>query len=101
MDARDIVYTHVANEDVGPLKRGAQTKSMGRKPGVPDYLIFTPPPKYPHVRGVAIELKRREGGRTSAAQSSFLEKLNTAGWRAAVCPGAANAVDFLRRLGWE
>lgn len=65
-------------------KTAADLKAEGVKRGVPDYLM--PVPRGPFV-GLAIELKRMDGGRTSPEQKAWLSHLRTAGWMAVVAYG--------------
>ena len=76
-------------------------KRIGVKRGVPDVLIFSPPPCMPRARGVAIELKRSDGGKgPSPEQSAWLDDLDKLGWVAFVANGAAAAIAELQRLGF-
>lgn len=74
-------------------------KMSGVEAGVPDLLLFDPPPIGGSC-GVALELKRREGGRTSEKQKRWLRELEARGWVALVCHGAAEAIRELERLGY-
>ena len=75
-------------------------KAQGVKPGVPDVLIFDSPPALPERRGVAIELKRRKGGRATGYQQDWLTALAERGWFTAVCRGAGEAIEELKQLGY-
>lgn len=57
---------------------------QGVRPGVPD--ICLPVPRLPY-HGLFIELKRRQGGRTSEEQRAWIYCLNKNGYRAVVCKG--------------
>lgn len=76
-------------------------KRMGYKRGLPDVLIFQPPPAY-HGKyvGVALELKRRKGGIVSDEQKVWLETLNSHGWLAVVAQGADEAIEMLETCGY-
>jgi len=75
-------------------------KASGVVRGVPDLLIFDPPPLREAV-GVALELKREKGGSVSPEQQRWLQELNARGWVAIVARGAADALRQLRELGFE
>ena len=100
LDASGYLWTATANGGKRSASTGAALKASGVKAGVPDILVFSPTEQAP--QGAAVELKRirPHTGRTSAEQKILIERLNTAGIRAAVCYGAADAVDYLRGLGY-
>lgn len=77
-------WCHPPNGGARNARTGALLKAHGVKPGVPDVLIFTP---HGDHAGLAIELKRRRGGRLSDHQAAWLETLRGCGWRAEVCRG--------------
>lgn len=103
-----VLYTHVPNggsrkgsgedEDAGK-REGYKFKRMGVKRGVPDYLIFDAP-RGSSAPGVAIELKRRKGGKTTDEQKQWLADLRDRGWLVKVCRGADDAIAYLRSLGY-
>ena len=91
-------WTHVKNE-------GTSHRACGVHAGVPDILIFRPPivvaaGSGTGYCGAAIELKRVGGAAPSAAQLSWIEKLRSYGWAAAVCYGASASIIWLRGLGY-
>lgn len=96
-----VRWAHVPNGGNRDRVTGAKLKGHGVKKGVPDVLIFGPPPLYPSSPGAAIELKRREGGTTSPEQREWLEHLENHGWCCAVCKGWEEAREFLAGLGWN
>ena len=100
LELHKIRYTHVPNEGKHKVQYRAKQKRLGVKPGVPDILIFDRPPRYPENVGVAIELKRRKGGRVTPEQTVWLEHLKARGWAVAVCRGAMEAIEFLESLGY-
>lgn len=86
LDARGVLYTHVANELKANVKvsskgvryspTGNKLKEMGKKSGVPDMLIFEARKGF---NGLAIELK--VGRNTSSeAQIMWQERLRVNGW---------------------
>ena len=95
LDARRLLWCHVPNGGQRNVLVAMQLRAEGVKPGVPDVLIFSVPPRCPEVRGVAVELKRQRLGRVAPAQAQWLEGLARQGWIARVCAGAQEAVDWL------
>ncbi|MHB1937038.1 MAG: VRR-NUC domain-containing protein [Acidobacteriaceae bacterium] len=95
-----VRFTHPANEGTKSAVRGAIMKGLGLVPGVPDLLIFDPPPAVSGAVGAAIELKRRRGGVVSDAQKEWLEALAERGWQVAVCHGADEAIATLEAWGY-
>ena len=111
LDAMGILWAHPPNSGYrAGLNRdaqvasiaGARLKRLGVKAGLPDILIFQVPPAedYASVRGVAIELKRREGGAVSDEHKAWLKDLRDVGWLTRVCLGAADAIGWLQILGF-
>ena len=101
MRSRDLLFCHVPNQGWGRNKwQGAMLKRMGMSAGVPDFLIFELAPNNPDARGVAVELKRTVGGRTSAVQKQWIENLRNNGWIAEVCFGADAAIQYMADLGF-
>ena len=100
LDLHKICYCHVPNGGNRNAITGKKLKAQGVKPGVPDILIFDPPPEHPHMPGTAIELKRRKGGTVSTKQGQWLQDLLDRGWAVSVCKGAGEAIETLRRLGY-
>ena len=63
---------------------GALLKAEGTQRGFPDLFLYVPRRVY---HGLAIELKRRVGGRVSPAQAEWLNRLREQGYKAIVCYG--------------
>ena len=78
----------------------SKLKKCGVKPGVPDVLIYTPPPKHLGKVGTAVELKRRDGGVVSEFQQEWLADLERHGWLITVAHGWEDAVKFLQEAGY-
>jgi len=78
----------------------AEAKRRGLTTGAPDLLVFTPPPLKPWTRGVAIEFKKKKGGKEDPDQLAFLAALTAIGWETCLAHGAAEALDFLAKLGY-
>jgi hypothetical protein len=97
LDAVGLVWCHVRNEG-----RPTARNMVGIQPGVPDVLLFSPPPSCGATcRGVAVELKRESGGRTSRAQRAWAFALRECGWTVFLgCRGATKAIECLRDLGY-
>lgn len=67
-------------------------RAEGVRAGVPDYILPVAAGGY---HGLAIELKRQQGGRTSGEQEQWIEALRQEGWRAEVCKGWQQALAVL------
>ena len=105
LDKAGVLWSATANGGKRDKITASSLKKSGVKPGVPDVLIFTPPPSGIGV-GMAIELKRgaEEGkrkGSVSAHQRVWLENLRAVGWRAEVAYGLDHAVQLLKDAGYE
>lgn len=94
-------WCHVPNGGSRHRVEAARLTGQGVKAGVPDLLIFRRPPFRPEVRGVAIELKRRRGGRVSDEQRAWLTELAAEGWLAMTAHGWDEARAFLESLGFK
>ena len=113
--AARILFTAPANGVRTTPAQAGKAKAAGLERGCPDLLIFEQPPALvdvgQHACGVAIEMKapsRRpktaRAGRYSGAephQRRYLECLRHRGWLVAVHYSAAEAIAWLRRLGFE
>nr|DAP51908.1 MAG TPA: Nuclease [Caudoviricetes sp.] len=93
----------------------AKNKRLGVSSGVPDLFVVIPdqhfvygdnikphnPPtqtnEYRH-RLVAIEMKRKKGGATSANQKQWIKTLNEAGIQTVVCKGCDAAIEFIESI---
>jgi hypothetical protein len=105
LDARGVLWCHVPNGGKRSISIARQLKAAGTKAGVPDVLIFTPPPKNPGAHGVAIELKsvKIKGlprGQVMAEQERWLNELNHVGWHTTVAWGCEEAMQYLLDLGY-
>ena len=102
LDALGLVWCHVPNEIHADVRYLSKRRRLGVKPGVPDVLIFSRPPRDPAYVGVAIELKAdNQSRKATVEQRLWLDWLKEAGWAATLCPGADDAIDYLRGLGFE
>lgn len=98
LDKKQIIYCAVPNGGKRNMVEATMMKKSGVKAGVPDLLIFTPPPMI-EARGVAIEMKSKTG-RLSPAQGEWLERLRVCGWCVTVAYGWDEAREFLTGLGF-
>lgn len=101
LDAHRVLWCHVPNEGNRKVQYTAKLKRAGLKSGVPDILIFTPPPLYPQYRGCAVEMKRVKGGRLSEAQAAWLDSLSAIDWLTTVAAGADEAIGFFIECGYD
>lgn len=89
-------YTHIKNE-TGRAMQGGKVRNYralygyldGVSPGFPDFLVIA------GSKLIAIEMKRTKGGRASPAQLEWIQALQHAGVRSAVCLGHRQAIDFI------
>lgn len=84
--ARGIRFTHIPNE-TSSRAQGIKNKRMGVSPGVPDYMLILPETDKLKPRLMFLEMKRREGGRTSQEQFAWLAALQDADVYAFVVKG--------------
>jgi hypothetical protein len=99
-------WCHVPNEfpnrghdDWQSAKYAAKLRAKGRKPGVPDCMIFYTPTALKHA-GVAVELKRSDGGTVSDDQHAWHASLRALGWYVIVAHGAQEAIQQLQAIGY-
>jgi hypothetical protein len=97
LDYTRLIWCHVPNERKAKPQYMAKLKTLGVKSGVPDILIFTPPPDGWHY-GLAIELKRAKGGVISEAQATWGRRLSECGWYWQVCAGASEAIAKIKEV---
>lgn len=100
--AAQILFCAVPNGGKRDRIEAGRLVMSGVESGVPDLLIFDPPP-CGLLRGAAIEMKR-QGARPSDTrpdQRKWHAALKDRGWEVAVCAGAAEALQFLRDLGYK
>lgn len=89
----------------------AKNKKLGVSSGVPDLFVAVPFPP-PHLiiyeedgsesirdkKFVAVEMKRKKGGVTSANQKQWIKTLNEAGIQTVVCKGCDAAIEFIESI---
>jgi hypothetical protein len=101
LNGRPLLWCHVPNEGKRNKLYAVELKRRGVKAGVPDVLIFDPPPKCPQrYRGIALELKRTSGGKESDDQRFWRQGLQDRGWGATICYGIDDAIECLKELGY-
>lgn len=74
---------HVPNEGKRGPKAASEFKRAGGRAGYPDLILDLPSGKW---HGLRIEMKAK-GGKPTAAQQEWIERLRGAGYRAEVCYG--------------
>jgi len=110
---RRLLFCHVPNEGRRGAREAATLQRMGVSSGVPDFLVFSPPPKfvlgvvtidgaesYTRARGVGVEMKRARGGRVSATQAKWIADLECVGWVAFAADGSKDAIARMAHLGY-
>lgn len=102
LDSRLVRWCHVPNGGQRNHIVGAKMKRQGVKRGVPDVLIFTPPPPLNQAVGTAVELKRRGKHFTKPRpeQLDWLRGLRECGWHTIIARGADDAIAKLTELGY-
>ena len=98
--ANRILFTHVPNGGQRSRIEAAIMNGLGVQAGVPDLLIFDPPPALPTLRAAAVEMKRQKGGVVSPQQKDWLRRLDGRMWATAVCQGADEAIRQLEAWGY-
>jgi hypothetical protein len=71
---------------------------LGVKAGVPDIIITSRLPNFPHARGGALEIKA-PGKKATDKQAEWIETLRGDGWEAEVGVGAPECFGWLRKWG--
>lgn len=99
LDAAKVLWCHVPNGGARNVITGAKLKRQGVKPGVPDVLIFDPPPKRVTFCGAAMEIKDGKG-RATPEQKEWLANLAACGWVTRIVYGIDDALIFLKECGY-
>jgi len=73
-------------------KIAVEAKRQGLRSGVPD--ILWPSPRGGWL-GLALELKRRKGGRVSGNQTDWIDYLSSVGWLVVIAHGAPKAIKAI------
>lgn len=93
-----IHHCSVPNDGKRSQLSAVRAKQRGLTPGAVDLLIFKSTPRAP--RGVALEFKRRDGGKEDPDQVRFMNELRKEGWVAEFVYGAPQALWLLHDLGY-
>lgn len=98
----EILHCAVPNSAKRTPFQAKWLKDEGMSAGAPDLLIFSLTPSLiaEGVRGVAIEMKAI-GGKPSDAQLRWREQLMREKWVTNICYGAAAALSWLAKLGYN
>ncbi len=99
LDRAGLTWCHVPNGGRRGRREAVALQASGVKAGVPDVLVFTPPPSGRGRVGVALELKALAGS-PAPEQREWLERLHACGWATVVAYGCDDAVAQLRMLGY-
>lgn len=96
------VFAAIPNGHVRSKRQHLQARQEGVSAGMPDLLIFDPPPNLPSAVGVALEMKRKSGRSRDVRknQRSWLRDLADRGWVPVVGYGALDALCQLMALGY-
>lgn len=97
--AHNIDFIHIPNESKRSRLEMISLKLLGLTPGACDILIWDTPPKYPDKKGIAIEMKSKNG-KVTDLQAQFQAKLVQKGWLTSVCYGADQAIKCLKEAGY-
>lgn len=95
-----VLHCAIPNAAKRSPKLASYLKSEGLSAGAPDLILFTRPPGRPEAHGVALEMKRAQGGKVSDLQKLWHEKLEAEGWVVLIGHGAADAKKKLEALGY-
>lgn len=79
-------YWHTANERKTGARQGAMLKRMGVKSGIPDIIVLP---------NIAIELKRRHGGKVTDSQKQWHSIFIAHGWNVIIGYGAEDTISKL------
>lgn len=103
LDLVGVLWTHPPLGGRRPSKaEAALLHACGARAGVPDVLIFDPPPHLPDRVGCAFELKATgRGGRPTEAQRMWLKRLEARRWCCFVANGFEHALSELQTLGYR
>lgn len=99
LNVHKIVYCHVPNGEWRHPATARRLKRLGVKPGVPDFLIFDPPPLMRVTCGTVLEIKALDG-KLADLQAQWLCLFQDRGWIASVKYGANEAIKWLESLGY-
>lgn len=101
LDMLGLRYTAIPNATwTKSWSQKAKNHAEGLRPGFPDLIVLIPAHRSNDGQGhlLAIEMKKRAGGRLSDVQSAWIASLNALGSPsidAVVCKGAAEAIELI------
>lgn len=99
MKKKGIFFCHVPNE-TKPGKFLQSKKMLGLIAGMPDLIIFDPPPLGPTASpGAIIEVKSSKG-KLSVKQQNILEMFKNRNWQVVVIRSYSDGVDWLMKMGY-
>jgi hypothetical protein len=87
---RGLIFFAVPNGAKMGAREGSKMKKEGMQKGIPDLLILNPP--------IALEMKRREGGRLSPEQEEWGRVFESLGWSWVVGYGAKDAIQKIEAI---
>lgn len=100
LDYAGLLWLHCPNEGKRNQITGRLLKLAGLKSGVPNIIIFDPPPNIPDAKGAVIELKKLSGGKVSPEQEKWIFDLMERGWVAMIAEGLNEALKTLKNWGY-
>lgn len=100
LNSAKVCWCYMPNTLCRPDSHGLKWKSLGYRQGLPEVMIFTPPPKARHFNGVAIKLQRKKASAPTIDCNIWLRDLERQGWWAQAIKGADEAITWLRGLGY-
>ena len=103
LDRARICFCAVPNGGLRDIETARSMVAEGAKKGVPDILIFDPPPDFPEYCATFIEMKVRDPKKavTGPDQLKWHDKLRDRNWMGAVCYGSTEAIQYMRTLGYK
>jgi len=101
LDLTPIEYCAIPNGGLRDKRTARMMVAEGLKRGMPDILIFDPPPGTKYI-GTALEMKRSNGvpSDVSPRQRKKLAMLAARGWKTLIGYGYMDAVAKLKAVGY-
>jgi hypothetical protein len=103
LKAVGILFCAVPNGGFRHRGEAVRLRQSGVQAGVPDLLVFDPPPGMEGKVGTALEMKREGMTKSSVSvrQKEWLDNLEERGWVSLVAFGWRDAIKKLTKLGYE
>lgn len=96
LQIRNIPHCHIPLEAIGrSAPQMARLKRMGVVAGYPDYVVYAPDNTNGSFKPLAIEMKRKKGGKATEAQENWLDIMSRSGIEGRVCHGWEEAKAFV------